>query len=224
MKTKLICWFDNKVLEHCKDFLIENQIMPICADAGIAFEISKRILLNGTKQRFLWEYSFENTYPNQCYLDEILSVPNDDKGNKRVWEVKDNIIYGETSTETISQLVDAGCKSITLTVYGWHLFRIFGLNIRMPFTSQLRTWIALEKKYGNERYGYFWACDHPIDTLFSFVWIMLDQDRHWKKLLEWCLAHNKIIGLIAPDSKKNNPEWVKEQLTKFIKVYNEVTE
>ena len=53
---------------------------------------------------------------------------------------------------------------------------------------------------------------------------MLDQQRHWRRLITWATQHNKTIGIVAPDSKQQDVEWIYKQLTKFMEAYKEVIE
>ena len=137
---------------------------------------------------------------------------------------------GESSTEDIARLIKCGVKSVTFTSWGWHLFRIFGVNIRMPFTSQLSTWKYLGNKYNwqvlysDKSKQYFSAILPKEEHKFTFTWIMLDQQRHWRKLITWATQHNKTIGIVAPDSKQQDVEWIYKQLTKFMEAYKEVIE
>ena len=80
------------------------------------------------------------------WIDEVLKT---DGWIESIVRLYPDVVMGESSTEHIDRLVKCGVKNITFTSYGWHLFRIFGLNIRMPFTSQLRTWeyVARQKVY-----------------------------------------------------------------------------
>lgn len=139
------------------------------------------------------------------WIDEVLKT---DGWIESIVRLYPDVVMGESSTEHIDRLVKCGVKNITFTSYGWHLFRIFGLNIRMPFTSQLRTWEYLEKKYGSNRPSpFYWynpetnVLSEPImyDCKFNHCWIMLDQIKHFPKLIKWCKDHNKTIGLVAPD-------------------------
>lgn len=223
MKTKVLCWFPTSSYTNNDiiNLLLCYQIAPLLDSS-----YSKAIWEAEGRPETMRNWTFGEETKQLPYKDELVSAY-----GMSVGEVKNELKYvpdlvcGETSTETIQQLVDAGCKSITYTCYGWHLFRIAGLNIRMPFTSQLNTWKYLEKKYNYETVefsdGTYWT-GKKEQPLFAFCWIMLDQTKSFKKLISWCITHNKTIGLVAPDNKKNNPEWVKEHLTEFIKQYKEV--
>ena len=225
MKTNTICWLPESFYrnEEYKQLLIENNIVP---------------LLDSSYSKAIWEaegrpetmryltYGYEIKLPD--YSDEPISTGAWDMDKLSTLSIAESMwlgemehtTIGETSTETISQLVDAGCKSITFTCYGWHLFRIFGINIRMPFTTQLNTWKKLEKLYGVQ--FNLETFKKTRESKFDFIWIMIDQIRHFEKLINWALSHNKTIGLVAPDRYKDNPEWVKEHLAEFIKQYKEV--
>lgn len=211
MKT-IICWFPQSTYtnQDCKQLLIDNNICPML-DSSYATEIWLELERLDTLRTgdFIpidddaWRTDIE------VYIDEPLSTnhykPND-SGFKLLCKA-DNVTIGETSTETIQQLIDTGCKSITYTSYGWHLFRIFGLNIRMPFSNQIRTWEYLMSKYPDK---------------FHFCWIMLDQARDFKKLIKWCKQNGNAIGLVAPDDWKNDPSKVLEGLKKFTEVYKSI--
>ena len=232
MKTKLICWLPTVSYNPLEEYgmktvhlLIENKIVPLLDSSysqGIWKDLGKPDTL-----RYITYGTLTNLQP---YIDEPIT--------NKMWRTRDdiilgcpkNMIVGETSTETIQQLVDAGCKNITYTAYGWHLFRIAGVNIRMPFTSQLNTWKYLENKYNwqvlysDKSKQYFSAILPKEEHKFTFTWIMLDQQRHWRKLITWATQHNKTIGIVAPDSKQQDVEWIYKQLTKFMEAYKEVIE
>lgn len=240
MKTRLLCWLPECAYRDVdtKKLLINNNIAPLL-DSSFSTAIWEA---QGKPDWVLRYASYGSEVGLQPYLDELISTG---KQSELDWFITHlpNLVIGETSLETIQQLVDAGCKNITYTCYGWHLFRIAGINIRMPFTSQLNTWEYLERKYNcidwdevanpiekrrNGKYHQLgdddWFEKEDNEKLFNFCWIMLDQVKSFKKLIQWCKDYNKTIGLVAPDSKQNNPQWIYKQLTKFIKVYKEVTE
>ena len=232
MKANLICWLPTISYNLLEEYgmktvhlLLENKIAPLLDSS-----YSKAIWEDLGKPDTLRYITYGEETKQTLYWDEPISSEEIGVLNEKGFTLINGTI-GETSTETIQQLIDAGCKNITYTAYGWHLFRIAEVNIRMPFTSQLNTWKKLERLYGKRESEFFWynekTREHtPImhESKFTFCWIMLNQDRHWKKLLEWATSHNKIIGIVAPDSKQNNPEWIYKQLQSFIKTYKEVTE
>jgi len=195
--NKTYCWLDNKVLEYrdITNLLIENRIKPICGDRGIALSINLEIDLKVSS--IIWEYSFFNSAT--CYLDEPLSM------NKKNWGIKELDIYGESSTEDIAELVKRGAKQITFTAYGQHLFRFRGINFRMPFTNQAKTWEYLERKYSDK---------------FNHCWIHISQVKDFKELINWCKTHNKII-MICGDYPKLSIEQHYNNLIKFIEALND---
>lgn len=239
MKTNLICWFPESFYLNntYKNYLVDNNICPL-----LDSRYSQAIWEQEGKPETLREvnYNIENT---QSYKDEPFSVIDGEDSEEWVKQTVakyPNVTMGESSTEDIQRLIECGCKNITFTAYGWHLFRLtlpkwlggYAFNIRMPFTSQLLTWKYLEKKYNvrkdlppyqlrgetfQEAVKRVWYANK-----FKFVWIMLDQDKYWEKLVTWALAHNKTIGLVAPDKHKNNPEWVYKQLQKFVEVLTDL--
>ena len=222
MKTNMICWLPESFYtnEDCKRLLIDNQIVPLL-DSSYSVAIWEA----EGKPETMRYIDFGAESGLKPYWDEPISTKEIGVLNPKGFTLVDAIV-GETSTETIQQLVDAGCKSITFTCYSWHLFRIFGLNIRMPFTTQLRTWEKLEEMYGKQTETTYNMYKPTItwevrESKFFFCWIMLDQTKSFKKLIGWCITHNKTIGLIAPDNWKENPEKVYEGLKQFIKAYNE---
>ena len=224
MKTNVICWLPESFYrnEECKQLLIENNIVPLLDSRH-----SKEIWEAQGKPYTLRELFYQADVPT--YKDEPFSVKDGEDSEEWVRQTVEkypDVTMGESSTEDIARLIKCGVKSVTFTSWGWHLFRIFGLNIRMPFTTQLNTWKKLEKLYGigtlsefmNEKVIRF----SIRESKFTFCWIMLDQVKSFKKLVQWCITHNKTIGLVAPNRHKDNPEWVKEHLTEFINAYKEM--
>ena len=228
MKTNVICWLPESFYrnEECKQLLIENNIVPLLDSRH-----SKEIWEAQGKPYTLRELFYQADVPT--YKDEPFSVKDGEDSEEWVRQTVEkypDVTMGESSTEDIARLIKCGVKSVTFTSWGWHLFRIFGVNIRMPFTSQLSTWKYLENKYNwqvlysDKSKQYFSAILPKEEHKFTFTWIMLDQQRHWRKLITWATQHNKTIGIVAPDSKQQDVEWIYKQLTKFMEAYKEVIE
>jgi len=232
MKTNtiIIIWIAQRFYQNKEiaDLLVAHNVCPLL-DSSYAVGIWERL----GKPETMRNWTFGEWTKQLPYKDELISAYGMD-----VDEVKNelielpNLICGETSTETIQQLVDAGCKSITYTSYGWHLFRIFGLNIRMPFSTQLNTWKKLEKLYNvrkdlppyqlhnetfKETVKRVWH-----ENKFNFCWIMLDQTKHFEKLISWCKDHDKVIGLVCPDSW--NKEMPVEEMYNKLKTFINILE
>lgn len=134
-----------------------------------------------------------------------------DKDSKSIVAIQpefEGLTIGETSTETIQQLVDAGCKSISYTSYGLHLFRIFDINIRLDCFNQIPTWNRIKRKHKDK---------------FKLCCIMIDKPERFESQIKWCMENGNNIMLIAPDKWKEQPEKVKEHLTEFIKQHKEIT-
>lgn len=229
MKSNLICWLPECCYRTDVDYAAE--IILCLADNNIAplldSEYAESIWEELDRPPTLRELFYQADAPT--YKDEPFSVIDGEDSEEWVKQTVakyPDITMGESSTEHIADLVRCGVKNITFTSYGWHLFRLFNKwNIRMPFTTQLRTWIALEKKYGSGNTTSWGGLFTEVEqsSKFSFCWIMLDQTRHWKKLITWATQHNKTIGIAVPDSKKSDTEWIYKQLQSFIKTYKEVT-
>ena len=235
MKTKLICWLPECVYQYdrSKRLLISENIVPLL-DSKYSQDIWEAQGKPDWAMRHISYLPYENDGLVRddiiCYKDEPIST-NQYEGQQGAFKLlckSVNVIIGETCPELIAECVENGAKQITLTSYGWHLFRIFGVNIRMPFTSQLNTWKYLENKYNwqvlysDKSKQYFSAILPKEEHKFTFTWIMLDQQRHWRKLITWATQHNKTIGIVVPDNKQQDVEWIYKQLTKFINVYKEV--
>jgi len=224
MKTNLICWFPESFYLNntYKNYLVDNNICPL-----LDSKYSQAIWEQEGKPETLREVNYNIAENIQPYKDEPFSVIDGEDSEEWVKQtvVKyPGITMGESSTEDIQRLVECGCKNITFTAYGWHLIRLFGVNIRMPFTSQLKTWEYLDREYTTYELDEYTDTNNTkistgvFRTKLNFVWIMLDQDRYWEKLVTWAISHNKTIGLVAPDKHKNNPEWIYKQLQKFVEV------
>jgi len=224
MKINTIIWIAQRFYQNQEiaDLLVKHNICPLL-DSSCAVAIWERLGKPDAIRHYSYAPNFEpKPVYLQPYMDECISVK--DYSHDDIAEMikyLPDLMIGETSTETIAELVDAGCKSITYTSYGWHLFRIFGLNIRMPFSTQLNTWKKLEKLYGSGNAiswgGLFTEVEQS--SKFNFCWIMLDQVTDFGKLIKWCKDHSKTIGLVAPVrwNEKMSCEEMKAKLDAFIK-------
>ena len=202
MKPKAIIWTRHAYTdERIRQLLVDNNICPVL-DIDDAVDIWVGLGHPYT----LKEIWYKPLLPINNYKDEPFSVEQkSDEWIKEQVRLYPNIVMGESSTEHIERLVKCGVKNITFTSYGWHLFRIFGYNIRMPFSTQINTWEYLMAKYPDK---------------FYLVWIMLDQVRHFPKLIKWAKTNGMTIGLVAPDKwthKGQNNDKIHEALKEVVK-------
>jgi len=210
MKPSAICWIAQRFYEEAKiaDLLVAHNICPLL-DSSYSREIWVKQGVPET-MRYYSYLPAGLTHPLliKPYLDECISATNWGQNNiKDCLSMLPDLTIGETSTETIQQLVDAGCKNITLTVYGLHLFSLFGINFRLDCISQIYTWDRIMKK-------------HP--DKFHFNWLMIDQLGRAPKLVEWCRRNGNTIGLVAPD--KWNKEMSVEEMYNKLKTFINILE
>jgi hypothetical protein len=200
MKPSAIIWIAQRFYENQEiaDLLVANNICPLL-DSSYAVGIWERLGKPETL-RYIMFGIFTGMRP---YWDEPISA----LGKTHIPPT--GAIIGETSTETIQQLVNAGCKSITYTSYGWHLFRIAGINIRLDCFNQIPTWNRIKRKHKDK---------------FKLCCVMIDKPERFESQIKWCMENGNDIMLIAPDkwNKEMPVEEMKTKLELFINVYKEV--